>query len=387
MRSLEERANDLDSAVIDGADLLDDVYDFIGRFVAYPSMDTHIAHAIWIMHTHLMDAWESTPRIAFLSAEPASGKTRALEVTALLVPLPVEAVNVTPAYLFRKVGSEQGRPTILYDEIDTVFGPRAKENEEIRGLLNAGHRKGAVAGRCVVRGQMVATEEIPAYCAVALAGLGEIPDTILTRSIVIQMKRRAPDEKVEPFRHRVHAPAGEALRVRLEAWAEEILEQVTDAWPDIPSCIQDRDADLWEPLFAVADAVGGAWPEVTRRSAVALVADTKAASPSLGVLLLKDIQTVFADHPYLSTDSLLEGLHKIEDSPWGDLKGKPLDARGLAQRLRKYGVKSKNIRLNDSNKILKGYAATDLYDTWARYLGPPALGNATSATTLQTGEI
>ena len=91
------------------------------------------------------------------------------------MPRPVEAVNVTPAYLFRKVADEAGRPTILFDEIDTAFGPKAKDNEEIRGLLNAGHRKGAVAGRCVVKGKTVMTEEIPAYCAVALAGLGGLP--------------------------------------------------------------------------------------------------------------------------------------------------------------------------------------------------------------------
>ena len=131
--------------------LLDDVHAFLGRFVAYPSEAAHVAHTLWIAHTHLMDAWESTPRIAFLSPEPGSGKTRALEVTELLVPSPVEAVNVTPAYLFRKVGDQKGAPTILFDEIDTVFGPKAKDNEEIRGLLNAGHRRGAVAGRCVVR--------------------------------------------------------------------------------------------------------------------------------------------------------------------------------------------------------------------------------------------
>ena len=93
---------------------------------------------------HAFDGrWESTPRLAFLSPEPASGKTRALEASEPLVPRPVEAVNVSPAYLFRKVGTD-GRPTILFDEIDTVFGPKAKENEEIRGLLNAGHRKGAL---------------------------------------------------------------------------------------------------------------------------------------------------------------------------------------------------------------------------------------------------
>jgi hypothetical protein len=204
-------------AKLDPPKLLDDVYDFIGRFVAYPSDHARVAHVLWIAHTHLMEAWESTPRIAFLSAEPESGKTRALEVSELLVPNAVEAINVTPAYLFRKVGSESGPPTILFDEIDTVFGPKAKENEEIRGLLNAGHRRGAVAGRCVTHGKRVVTEEISAYCAVALAGLGWLPDTILTRSVIIRMRRRGPEETVTPFRRRVVVPEGHALRDRLVA--------------------------------------------------------------------------------------------------------------------------------------------------------------------------
>src|SRR5690606_8631682 len=110
--------------------------------------------------------------------EPASGKSRALELTYTLTPNPVEAVNATSAYLFRRVSDPRGLPTILFDEIDTVFGPKAKENEELRGMLNAGHRRGAVAGRCVTTGKTVHTEELPAYCAVAMAGLGNLPDTI-----------------------------------------------------------------------------------------------------------------------------------------------------------------------------------------------------------------
>ena len=101
------------------------VHDFLGRFVAYPSAHAQIAHALWIVHAHLMDKWDSTPRLAFLSPEPGSGKTRALEITELLVPHAVAAINVSPAYLLRKVGSADARPTVLYDEIDTVFGPKA----------------------------------------------------------------------------------------------------------------------------------------------------------------------------------------------------------------------------------------------------------------------
>jgi hypothetical protein len=206
---MREWCDRLPEEIPDGAKLLNDVHAFVGRFVAYPSEHAQIAHALWIAHTHLMDCWDSTPRIAFLSPEPGSGKTRALEVSELLVPNPVAAVNVSPAYLFRKVADENGAPTLLFDEIDTVFGPRAKENEEIRGLLNAGHRKGAVAGRCVVRGKEVFTEELAAYCAVAMAGLGYLLDTILTRSVVVNMRRRAPNETVEPYRRRLEVEKGD----------------------------------------------------------------------------------------------------------------------------------------------------------------------------------
>src|SRR5262245_5768620 len=128
--------NALDRLVLDvdskqGEQMMAEVNKFLGRFLSYPTKYAHDAHALWCVHAHLMDRWDSTPRIAFLSPEPASGKSRALEITELLVPNPVTAVNVSPSYLFRKVGDEQGA-TILYDEIDTVFGPKAKENEEIR---------------------------------------------------------------------------------------------------------------------------------------------------------------------------------------------------------------------------------------------------------------
>lgn len=351
------------------AALLDEVYDFLGRFVAYPSEAAHVAHVLWIAHTHMMAAWESTPRIAFLSPEPGSGKTRALEISELLVPRPVEAVNVTPAYLFRKVADAAGAPTILFDEIDTIFGPKAKDNEEIRGLLNAGHRRGAVAGRCVVRGKIVETEEIPAYCAVALAGLGDLPDTILSRSVIIRMRRRAPDEHVEPYRRRVHKPDGDLIYNRLAGWAEFTVTDISDTWPDMPDGIKDRDADVWEPLLAVADAAGGDWPERARVAAVSLVSASKAGTPSLGIRLLSDLKTVFGFSDAISTKTIIETLTAIPEAPWGDLRGKPISDTGLADRLRGYGVKSRQIRIGDWSG--KGYRREDLHDAWQRYLSVP----------------
>jgi hypothetical protein len=376
--TLEERADAEFVQHIDGAALLDEVHDYLGRFVAYPSAHEHVVHVLWLAHTHLMDAWDSTPRLAFLSPEPGSGKSRALEISELLVPRAVEAVNVTPAYLFRKVASEEGRPTILFDEIDTVFGPKAKDNEEIRGLLNAGHRKHSVAGRCVVRGKEVFTEEIPAYCAVALAGLGGLPDTILTRSVVVRMRRRAPTESIEPYRRRVNGPYGERLGTLLAAWASAIESDVSGTFPEMPAGILDRDADVWEPLLAVADAAGGVWPTVARVAAVALVADSKRSSPSLGILLLTDLRRVFGDAEVLSTESILTDLHAIEESPWGEMRGKPLDSRGLSHRLRPYGITSTTVRIGD--KTPKGYRRQDMHDAWSRYLGPLPMRPATSAT-------
>jgi Protein of unknown function (DUF3631) len=361
-----------EAAQINGAQLLDDVHQFCGRFVAYPSKEAQTAHPLWIAHSHLMDIWDSTPRLAFLSPEPESGKTRALEVTELMVPNPVEAVNVTPAYLFRKMGAPEGPPTILYDEIDTVFGPKAKDNEEIRGLLNAGHRRGAVAGRCVVRGKVVETEEISAYGAVAIAGIGHLPHTILSRCVVVKMRRRAPDEQVEPFRRRIHGPEGEALRDQLCMWAAGIADRVKKVLPAtvMPEGIQDRAADLWEPLLAVADAAGGDWPSRARVAAVTLVTLLREANPSLGVRLLADLRQVFGEAHARSTKWLLEALHKLPESPWADIKGKPLDDRGLAARLRPYEVKPKPLRIGDTT--LRGYAREELLEPWRRYLPPRA---------------
>jgi hypothetical protein len=300
------------------------------------------------------------------------------------VPRAVEAVNVSPAYLFRKVADEAGAPTLLFDEIDTVFGPKAKDNEEIRGLLNAGHRKGAVAGRCVVRGKEVFTEELPAYCAVAMAGLGYLPDTILTRSVIVNMRRRAPNETVEPFRRRIELEKGERLRQRLELWASSITEQIQNKWPEMPAGITDRAADVWEALLSVADTAGGAWPKRARDAAVALVASSIRGEGSLGIRMLTDIRTIFGDREALATKTLLSELINMDESVWADIKGRPITDRGLALRLRPYEICSKDVRTGEWHG--KGYLKADFHDAWQRYLPPPPppKESATSATNATT---
>lgn len=364
----------------DGTAILNDVAAFVGRFVAYPSEAARVAHTLWIAHTHLMSVWDSTPRIGFLSPEPGSGKTRALEVSELLVPRPVEAVNMSAAALFRKVAGDAGLPTILYDECDTVFGNHRKDerSEDVRGLLNAGHRRGAKSYRCAGQGTNVTVIEYEAFCAVALAGLGDLPVTIFTRSIIIRMRRRGPNERVEPFRRRLEVTAGHKLRDRLAAWSRVVEPTIGNPWSQMPTGIEDRDADVWEPLLAVADAAGGEWPERARSAAVELVGYAKNETPSLGVRLLADLRTVFHDLDHIASETLVYKLNALEEAPWAEISyGKPLNVRGLSQRLRPFGVKPCTIRLGD--KTPKGYRRVDLADAWSRYLPSPP-ESATSAT-------
>ena len=381
MTDLDARADAQINGEESGDVLLDEIAAFIGRFVAYPSEDARVAHTLWLAHTHAMDAWVSTPRIAFLSPEPGSGKTRALEISELLVPRPVQAVNVTPAYLFRKISDPAGPPTLLYDEIDTVFGPNAKNNEDLRGLLNAGHRRGAIVGRCGGTGGALFPQELAAYCAVALAGMGDLPDTIQSRSVVVRMRRRAPTESVDPYRHRLHAEIGHVLRDRLGSWITRITLMLAEARPEMPAGVEDRNADVWEPLLAIADAAGQSWPSVARAAAVALVAQMREANPSLGVKLLDDIRTVFGDRAAMKTEDLISALCDLPESPWANMKGQAIDARGLAGHLKQYGVKPKPIRFPYG--LARGYSREDLHDPWSRYLAPlasPCQGRVTAVT-------
>jgi hypothetical protein len=384
-RQREEDAAIDAAAERDGAPLFDDVQKYLGRFICYPSEYAAIAHVLWIAHTHLMPAWESTPRLAFLSAEPESGKTRCLEATEPLVPRPINTMNSSASYLFRKCGSDEGQPTVLFDEIDTIFGPKAKEHEDIRAHINSGHRRGAKFGRCVIRGSAVATEEIESYAAVALAGLGWLPDTILTRSIVIRMRRRRRVDRVEPFRHRIHNPEGTALCRRLIGWARKVAGDAEKARPVMPPSVEDRQADGWEPLIAVADLAGGKWPEAARKAAEALVAVNRETPVSLNLRLLADLRTVFfnnllavsqAKPKGLPTKRILEDLYTLDEAPWHTInKGEAYTPSQLAFHLRDYEVRPDLIREHPGQTTtqIRGYKIADLADAWRRYLQPLSL--------------
>ncbi|MEU9055671.1 DUF3631 domain-containing protein [Streptomyces sp. NPDC048384] len=364
--------------VIDGAALLNEVEAFHRRFNVFPHEAAYVAVTLWDAHAHLLDAFDSTPRLAFLSPEPGSGKSRALEVVETLVPRSMAAVDASAAALFRSVsGIDGGRPTILFDEIDTVFGPKAGENEQLRGFINAGHTRGREMYRCVGDGANQQVQGFPSYCALAVAGLGNLPDTIMTRAVIIRMRRRARNERIEQFRIRIHVREGNQLRDRLAKWAETVQEQVTDVFPELPDGVTDRPADVWEPLIAIADAAGGDWPERAREACVTLVTASKANDKgSIGIRLLTDLRDhVMVGIDRLPTVAILDRLNALDDAPWADMGGKPLDNRRLGKMLAEYmtvdnePIASRNIKAAGS--VLKGYYAADLHDAWQRYCPPP----------------
>jgi hypothetical protein len=374
------------SDTINGAALLNEVEAFHRRFNVFPTEAAYVAVTLWDAHAHLIDAFDGTARLAFLSPEPGSGKSRALEIVETLTPNAALTVNASANALFRLVEATPGLPTLLFDEIDTVFGPKAGGNEEVRGFLNSGYRRGGTALRCVGDGSNQNAGFFSSYCAVAMAGLGSLPDTILTRSVIIRMRKRAPNEKVEPYRRRTHEKQGHALRDRLAKWAGTVRDAVADAWPDMPEGVTDRPADVWEPLLAVADAAGGHWPERARAACLELVyAGQDDDEASLGIRLLTDLRDkVFCGADRMPTAVILEMLLALDDGPWADVDDKPLNARMLSKLLGQYvtpnnkPIKPRGIRTPTG--FPKGYYAEDLADAWTRYCPPPPGESATSAT-------
>jgi hypothetical protein len=218
-------------------------------------------------------------------------------------------------------------------------------------------------------------EQLDTFAMALLAAIGELPDTIMDRAVVVRMRRRALGEQVDPYRTRRDAPPLHQLRERLAGWARAHLRELQQAAPAMP--LEDRAADTWEPLVAIADLAEGDWP-ARARDAAATMTQAEAQQEedtSAGVRLLADLRHLFqaADAEALYTSTILEALHRLEDAPWADWYGHPLTTRDLAKLLRPYQVESKNIREHGTGAPRKGYARADLHDAWARYVPLPPL--------------
>jgi hypothetical protein len=275
--------------------------------------------------------------------------------------------RVTAAVLVRKI--DRDNPTLLLDESDAAFGGEREYAEALRGILNTGHRRGGVASLCVGKGSGIDFKDFSTFCPKAIAGIGKLPDTVADRSIPIRLKRAAPGEIVERFRLRNLMPEVAGLRGKLEAWCSSIAGKLPNASPSLPDELSDRQQDGVEPLLAIADAAGGAWPEAARAAVVHLCTDTQNTNDSHGVRLLDDIRQVLEGHDAdkIPSTELASALAAIETSPWGEWSnGKPISAPKLARLLRPFGVQPHTIRIG--TETAKGYEHSDFEDSFKRYL-------------------
>jgi hypothetical protein len=351
------------------AEILDEVERFHARFVVQ-GIHQRVADTLWDVHTHVTDAFDVTPRLAITSPGRRTGKTRKLEVHEVLVRNPIMTSSMSPSVLFRMI--DAGPVTVLFDEVDAVFG-RREGNEDLRALLNAGFARGGQVHRTEAEGRRFVPRAFNVFAPVALAAIGVLPDTLSDRSIHTRMSRKTSEEQVERFRRRLVLDEAERIRSTLEGWSAGVVDQLREAWPAIPDALDDRAADAWEPLLAIADAAGHGWDGRARLAAVALDKDRGADAETTGTLLLAHVRDVFGERERLTTPELLAELVDLEDGPWGRWWGDAVEAgktKGpasrLARELKPFGISPKKFR--DGVGTFRGYEAADFADAWARYL-------------------
>jgi hypothetical protein len=360
-RAVRERVR-----VSDGAEILDEVSRYVRRHVVLSEAQAD-AVALWAVNTHVFDGSDFVPYLGITSAEKRSGKSRLLDVLSHLVARPWRYDNASDAVFFRKIGTE--RSTVLFDEADSLF-KKAEDRPETVGAWNAGfHRKGIVS-RC--EGKKFELRDFSVFSPKAFAGIGEPPDTLRDRAIPIRLLRKTSGDEVERFRQRTAEIEAGALRARVEGWTEKIREPLTEAIharPTMPPGLTDRAEDILEPLFAIADLAGGAWPERGRRSLVEVMTGAAAEDNSVGVRLLRDIRAVFdeRDAIALRSEELTTALNAIEESGYASWnKGRGMTPANLAGKLRPFGIEPKPLRFG-MDEQRRGYRLADFEDAFDRF--------------------
>jgi putative DNA primase/helicase len=315
---------------VNGAELLNEISTKIREYMV---LEPHQGEAagLFAVFTHAFDAFEIAPKLVCKSAQKRSGKTRQLDVLSRLVAKAIGAAGITAAALLRLI--EHYCPTLLLDEFDTMVKGNPELAETLRGVLNSGFNRSSA--------HMIKSVPVPpngweerlfsTWCPQVLAGIGMIPDTIADRSIIIEMKRKLRKEKVK----RLRAKDGEDLRIlarKAARWAEDHKIELAAVDPDTPEQLDDRAADAWAPLLAIADAASPEWGRRARITAI-LLSGSRDHEDTVETELLADIRTLFGQKTKtLSSDQLVAGLCLLEGHPWADInRGHPLTKHSLAR--------------------------------------------------------
>jgi len=366
---------------VDGAALLDDLAAALNRFAVFAPHAAD-ALALFILATYAADRFDAAPYVNLRSPEKRCGKSLVMRLLSKLCARALPAGPCSESAIFRAIAAVT--PTLLIDEVDTFFA----DHDELRGMLNVGCiRDDAFVLRTEETIRNGAREFVPRRFSVfgpkVFAGIGKLADTLTDRCVVIVMRRKRADENRERFRRRKFD--AEPLRQKCRRWADDHADKLSASEPDLPGELNDRAADLWEPMLAVADLAEEGWSERARAAAISLSGETEEIAPaSLGTMLLADVRAVFTEvgEDRLASVSLCERLNGMEERPWHEIHhGKPLNPNQLARLLAPYSVASRKVRLGDSTR--QGYYADDFSDAWARYVPipravPPKWNNGTS---------
>jgi putative DNA primase/helicase len=317
------------------------------------------ALALWILFTYTIDVARVSPVLAIRSPIKRCGKTSAMTLLAGLVAKPYPLSNITTAVMFRVIDAYC--PTLLLDESDTYLG---ESTRMMTGILNSGHTR---ANAHVARMEQGKLRRFSTFSAKGIAGIGSMPSTVSDRSITINLRRKLPDELVSKY---IPASNDEivALRAQIARWADDNRSRIADARPAPANLDNDRHEDNWEPLFAIAECLGGGWLAKAYQAAHALSKSHDEIKCG-GEELLRDIQKAFnsACTSKLATSRLIEILCADREGPWSSFANtKPITPRDVSNLLADFDIVSKNLRFGEG--VLKGYELTQFEDAFARYV-------------------
>ena len=343
---------------VDGAALLDSIKRVFRRYIVLPK-DADIALSLWVLHAWTMDAGDISPFMVLVSPTKRCGKTSVLILLFFLTPKSELAANITASSLFRYI--EAVRPTLLIDEADTF----AKDNEELRGILNSGHTRLAAS---IIRNVEVNGEHKPrrfsTWAPKAIATIRGLADTLEDRAVVVTLQRKPRDASVERLRRR-DTEEFKRLRSQAATWAADNFDSLVEPDPAVPQALNDRAADNWRPLLAIADLAGDTWPEEARRAACTLSGEEQ--DGAVNVELLRDIRTALGDASEIRTADLLTKLTADPERPWADWShGKALTAKHLGGLLKPFTIISVNVKPPGLPQG-KGYRRVDFEEAWAAY--------------------
>jgi hypothetical protein len=309
------------------------------------------------------------------SAQKRSGKSRLAEVLERVVARALLASGIKPAALLRII--EMEAPTLLLDEMDALMKQDREMAEALRGIINSGFsRTGArIIMNVPAPDSGYEPRQFSTWAPQLLSGIGDLPDTVRDRSIEIEMMRKRSDETVKRLRRRDGGDL-HVLRRKSARWANDILENLREARPGIPSGLNDRAADAWEPLLAIADLAGQDWPQRARKAALALSGNRVIEDDNIGTILLADIRDIFTSDELtqITSEHLIDALVKIETHPWAEFgrPRKPITKNSLARLLKPYKIRPGTIRTGSGEKnTAKGYKLAEFEDAFGRYLPNP----------------